>query len=681
MAKITLSNILSGFNLQRINENFQRVQGELNDKVLYRSNPDNDSNSMNTNLDMNSFRILNLRAPTNPNEPARLKDIQDAIIGNQLANIIKFDPTTTITADNVQDAIEQLDDSVRSSIGNVNLFFLAGEADHTGMFSRAIAAGRRVYVPRGTYIVDSVALVSNCEIFGDGDSSIIQMKSTSAYAFFADSGSSDKANNLKSIRINNVQIVGTVATDGFSEHCHLVSLNGVSNVVLENVVFKGFRGDGVYIGSGAVGGQERHNENVVISRCRFDGVNNDNRNGVSFIDIDGAVVEGCTFKNCTRPGQPGPIDFEPDANAFHIIRNITVRRNKFDNNGGGVAEVSVFVPAAVTAAPVNILVENNVSTNYKGTGYFFFFSDNRAPTVASDPNDIKLLYNNVKNGNGTFGLFTGKDILVDGNVFSDIKSTSFLGYNEAATKVRDVTIVDNRFVRCGSVNGNALSIFQADYITFTRNRWIDCGTGSPGASNAIDFNTGSSSYIVFDSNEFSAPTGKGLVAIQKEAAHNFSKSTNRYLYNVDNGLGNTFLAEESDTLESTYTPIIAGASVAGVSTPSNGTSAYGKYHRVGKTVFFTVEWIGTSTGSGLIQVSLPLPMKANNNNQLKTVVASTENVPSVTSSPIGLINPAAVVNGVSGAVRIYYSTTGTAGQATIPAGTFTVRASGFYETT
>lgn len=66
--KITLNSLTSGFlNLLHLNENFTLIQDDLNDKVLYRDPPAGETNTMQTDLDMNSNSINNvdqLRATT-----------------------------------------------------------------------------------------------------------------------------------------------------------------------------------------------------------------------------------------------------------------------------------------------------------------------------------------------------------------------------------------------------------------------------------------------------------------------------------------------------------------------------------------------------------------------------------------------------------------------------------------
>lgn len=75
MSKIVLPDIYSGFNLSTLNENLDKMSDALNDKVLYRKNPDGEANQMENLLDMNSNRIINLPAPASDLEPLRRKDI------------------------------------------------------------------------------------------------------------------------------------------------------------------------------------------------------------------------------------------------------------------------------------------------------------------------------------------------------------------------------------------------------------------------------------------------------------------------------------------------------------------------------------------------------------------------------------------------------------------------------
>lgn len=108
MAKIDPVSVGSQYlSVEAVNANFDAIAAELQDKVLYRDNPVGEPNQMENSLDMNSNRILNLPEPESPNEAARLQDVIDALAGGS-ADLISFDPTGTIEAGTVQEAIEEV---------------------------------------------------------------------------------------------------------------------------------------------------------------------------------------------------------------------------------------------------------------------------------------------------------------------------------------------------------------------------------------------------------------------------------------------------------------------------------------------------------------------------------------------------------------------------------------------
>lgn len=85
MSKIELDTITSGHNLSKINDNFQKVENELNNNVLYRQDNPTEPNHMSTNLDMNSKRILNLQDATDFSEPVTLRQLLEIDSGDALS--------------------------------------------------------------------------------------------------------------------------------------------------------------------------------------------------------------------------------------------------------------------------------------------------------------------------------------------------------------------------------------------------------------------------------------------------------------------------------------------------------------------------------------------------------------------------------------------------------------------
>lgn len=62
MAKLTLPTIASGYaTVTQLNAALDAIEAEFQNKVLYRDNPIGEPNSMSSNMDMNSFDLLNVR--------------------------------------------------------------------------------------------------------------------------------------------------------------------------------------------------------------------------------------------------------------------------------------------------------------------------------------------------------------------------------------------------------------------------------------------------------------------------------------------------------------------------------------------------------------------------------------------------------------------------------------------
>ena len=99
--------------------------------------------------------------------------------------------------------------------------------------------------------------------------------------------------------------------------------------------------------------------------------------------------------------------------------------------------------------------------------------------------------------------------------------------------------LDNLFYFCGTTTQIGVTVFKASRLNIKGNEFNDCGAGTP-TSYAITFNSGVSSSVSIIENNFTSPTGKTAVAIQKEAGHTFTPQTNIYANNRLNGLGNAF---------------------------------------------------------------------------------------------------------------------------------------------
>lgn len=209
--------------------------------------------------------------------------------------------------------------------------------DCTAAFQKAIDGSRRVFVPAGVYPVKQINLRSGLELYGEGASSELRSFDDSLASEFMlatyvkDGGTPRVADNMRDIHVHDLKLNGRVGEFGYAQYYYLLAVNATSDLTVERVTFFGFRGDGMYVGSGTLSNTERHNERVTVRDCVFDGAVKDNRNGLSIIDCDGLLVENCIFRNIGNAKlsrSVGGIDFEPDHD-FSVYRNVTIRHCSF----------------------------------------------------------------------------------------------------------------------------------------------------------------------------------------------------------------------------------------------------------------------------------------------------------------------------------------------------------------
>lgn len=97
--KITLSDVAGGYNLQRINENFQLIQNEFNTRVWYRNNLVGEPNTPAQDIDFNGKRIYNLPMPTSGSEPVTRAYADTYLSGTVTSGMI--DLANQVAADKV----------------------------------------------------------------------------------------------------------------------------------------------------------------------------------------------------------------------------------------------------------------------------------------------------------------------------------------------------------------------------------------------------------------------------------------------------------------------------------------------------------------------------------------------------------------------------------------------------
>jgi hypothetical protein len=410
-----------------------------------------------------------------------------------------------------------------------------GDLDDTAAFFRAAATGGVVHLPAGRglgsdgrYLIASTPtehLTSGLRVEGDGMDRTVVARSyrrEAPFVFFLDTGSADRSRNARGIVFSDLTIEDEVVRRGFAEYHYLIMLNGVTGARFERVAFRGFRGDALHFGSGTTLGHERHNVDVRVADCVFDGVNANNRNAISVIDCDGVVIERCRFLNCSRAGDgtlnkgdpfdprtgvgaPGPIDFEPNDQGFPVIRNVVIRDNLF-RGGGGFAVNMLLPPNDRLRTPQRsfTITGNVVEDRHGGLSCFGYAGD--AALRADRAYDVVAEENTIRGCRSPFILNGMVGVRLSRNRFLDCPGHAEIGYTGANAGVR---LDGNRFERCGLTPlGYALWVRTCDRLSLERNEFVDCGLAGRRFGIGLAFVAGRVTRLRLADNLFSSPTGR-----------------------------------------------------------------------------------------------------------------------------------------------------------------------------
>ena len=433
-------------------------------------------------------------------------------------------------------------------------------ADSTGVtnsstaFRRAIGAAYSnsagVYIPPGTYLISDVGISNNTRIRGAGMTNTVLKAATSTdkYILYANrdsEGSTNTSNNVRNFSISDLTLRHRLDVDGYSEHYHSLNLNAVSDGEIKRVTFTYPKGDAIYLGSGNTAGITRHNERIKIEDCYFDGIVKSNRNAISVIDGTDIWIRNNYITRMSSPLNPGAIDLEPDSNTNALMRNIYITGNKMEDNSGNAGNINMTIPVNLTVPVQNVVVENN--TILGGPIAFAINVGGREITNSTPLNSFIFRGNFCSNTTSRpFVLYGVNGATVSGNTFTGYGNSALIGYNDTLyRKSANISIINNRFERCGTSDGATISPYTVDRLIIANNEFIDSyiyvmdfsggtnlWTNIVGGVTNVYYVTNQSWNVTIGENAYLCSTNGRLTAlVQKEATHGFNNVNNRWLGN------------------------------------------------------------------------------------------------------------------------------------------------------
>lgn len=139
-----------------------------------------------------------------------------------------------------------------------------------------------------------------------------------------------------------------------------LSLRGCNNVLVEGLTLRDSGGDGIYIDGGH---RMQYSSNIRLRNVVCD---NNYRQGISVIGVDGLLIEDSRFCNTWGTPPSSGIDIEPDA-PTHRVKDVEVRNCVFEDNYGDGIEI-FLAHLNQDSEPVSILFEDCRVSSRRGSG-------------------------------------------------------------------------------------------------------------------------------------------------------------------------------------------------------------------------------------------------------------------------------------------------------------------------
>jgi len=333
-----------------------------------------------------------------------------------------------------------------------------GITDDTAALQRAIDAvvgtGGTVRIPAGTYLVNAVATSGRGLLLGSRmtlamDPGVVLKALPNA------------ATNSVILLIKNAQDVNVTGGTLQGERDQHQGTTGewgmglqVQNsqrVVVEGVTAQKCWGDGFYISGSS---------DVTFSKVSAD---QNRRQGMSVISVNGLVVRDSTFKNTAGTLPEAGLDIEPDQG--ETVSGVLITGCRFQNNGGNGIQIGVALSLSNLAWIRGVRVENNTCEG-NGNGLCVLAKIPQAGILIANTTAHSLNKNQclANQGKGIYATEGANNLQITGNICQKNSSDGLGQYKCTGNTITGNTVTNNGgygilTLSCtgGTISGNTQS--------------------------------------------------------------------------------------------------------------------------------------------------------------------------------------------------------------------------------
>lgn len=283
-------------------------------------------------------------------EELRAKTDPDPLFAYYVTNegqegVFRYDPNDTATMDNTGTVLVSVNGKrfKRMYGDTVYASWFGTKADGVTVDTEPLqsalyaAAGRKLLIPQqksGYYLTGQLLVPSQSVIVFEPGTVVQAVDSLSRSAPYERLIRIRDAKEVY-VRGNGATLRMNKAAYTSGEQAHIFDISGSENVVIEDINANDSGGDGFYIG--AYLSTTPYNRNITLRNCRAD---NNRRQGLSVISVDGLQVENCRFSNTKGTAPQSGVDIEPNGQ-LDLLKHIRFVNCTADGNVGRGFLVSV----------------------------------------------------------------------------------------------------------------------------------------------------------------------------------------------------------------------------------------------------------------------------------------------------------------------------------------------------